>query len=503
MALFLGLGTAGCSSPPASHDDKQVMIALHGCDKEHRVDPRLGARCGEFEVFEDRNAGAGRRITLKIMVLEATGNNPQPDPLFVLAGGPGQGATEIAPAMVDTLESILRDRDIVFVDQRGTGSSSPLDCVDDEDSLEALFRVEPRLKPLKTCLAGYDADPRLYLTDDAMDDLNDVRNALGYSSINLFGISYGTRAALVYMRRHPDTVRSAILDAVAPVSLKLPLHQGEDGQRALELLFSACEGDPVCAERFPRLREHYGALIQRLRRAPARVRLSHPRTGEPEDLTVHAQNVAGALHGALYAGEIASLIPLAIERAFLGDFQQLAAMSVSASGAGDSISVGMHLSVICAEDFAQISVAERAEILASESILDSGAMASMARICENWPTRTLDPEYFLPVESDLPVLLLSGQRDPITPPRWAEEVKSTLSNARHVVVPGVGHGVWNRGCVPELMEEFLSAGGADGIDMSCVDSHHAPPFFLSNAGPRAVPPRGGTVDNIETSGGAR
>jgi pimeloyl-ACP methyl ester carboxylesterase len=453
----------------------------------------IDARCGTLRVLEDRSLAApnaaDRKIDLHIMVLPARGRDPAPDPLFILAGGPGQAATEVGPMMLAQLRDVHLKRDIVLVDQRGTGRSNPLDCeVSDDGSLAALFRTELVMDELLDCLASLDADPSLYTTPAAMDDLDDVREALGYEQINLYGASYGTRAALVYMRRHPDRVRTAVLDGAAPVEIRLPLHMAEDGAAALETLFLDCERDESCHASFPDLRAHHSTLLERLADQPQPAVLEHPRTGVVEEVVVSEQAVVAILRGALYSSELAALVPLAIERAHAGDFQQLAAMAVTASATGDSLSQGMFLSVVCAEDIPFITDEELSRHLASEDP-KSGALESLREACVKWPVGEIPDGYADPVRSTVPTLILSGANDPATPSRWGDAVAATLPASRHLVIPGIGHGAWAHGCVGERMAEFMAQGSASELDFGCTKRIHRPAFFLSSAGPVALEAR--------------
>ncbi len=246
MRIALGLGILGIASIAGSgckRDDPNAhrALALHPC---HLAHVGVETMCGTYEVFEDRARGAGRKLRLNVAVMPALVAHPEPDPLFILAGGPGQSATSTAPALAAVFDRVRKHRDIVFVDQRGTGKSNPLECPQKrEPTLNERLDSQPNDEELKTCLAAYDADPRLYTTPIAMDDLDEVRGALGYEKINLWGGSYGTRAALVYMRQHEDRVRTATLDGVAPFTLELPLSVAKDGQRALDSMFAACASD--------------------------------------------------------------------------------------------------------------------------------------------------------------------------------------------------------------------------------------------------------------------
>ncbi len=454
-------------------------VTLEPCADDVGVD---GAECTTLEVFENRALGEGRSISLNIAVLPALGLKVQPDPLFVLAGGPGQAATDLAELVDEFMRRIRRERDIVLVDQRGTGDSNPLDCeFVDSDSLH--FLPEDRfLDPLRDCLASFDADTRFYTTPVAMDDLDDVRAALGYDRINLWGGSYGTRAALVYLRRHEEHVRSVILDGLAPTSIKLPLSFGQDGNRALDMMLDDCATSPDCGPAFAGVREKLYSLLARLDREPVRTRIQHPRTGEWIEVPVTRNAVALLVRAALYSAELSALLPLVIERAHEGDFGPLAAMSDPWTDLDKAMSVGMLFSVICSEDIPGLSDADRRE-LSGEPFLGSAVVDVWSKVCGFWPRGEVPAGYYDPTVSDKPVLVLSGELDPVTPPRWGEEVVQHLENGRHVVVPGVGHGTLVAGCVPKLMAKFIDQGSAKDLDVECVKKLRRPPFFSSFTGP--------------------
>jgi pimeloyl-ACP methyl ester carboxylesterase len=448
------------------------------------------AYCGRLRVFENRASRQGRTIDLKIVVLPALGREAAPDPLFFLAGGPGQGAAQMGREIREIFRRVQISRDIVLVDQRGTGDSAPLACEDDTDSLAALDEPEEAvLARLRACLQAYDADPRLYTTSIAMDDLDDVRAFLGYARINLYGGSYGTRAALVYLRQHGARVRSAILDGVAPPDMRLPLYFARDAERALDKLVADCEVDPRCSAEHGGLGGRVRALVARLEREPARVRLTHPRTGVPEEVTIGAAFIANVVTGALYSPISASLLPALVGRAEARDFQGLVALAFLNERAARNLSLGMQLSVICAEDYPRVTP----EDLARESsgrLFGRHLLAARIRACDFWPKGEVPSGYYEPVASSVPVLILSGDLDPITPPSWGEAVARHLPNARHIVVPGTGHGVIGTGCGVRLAREFIEEGRASDLDLTCAQSLKRAPFFLAPSGPDPTAPLG-------------
>ena len=478
LPVLIGLVlAAACSTPKTS----SIHDLLETCNSD---DGPTDALCGTLDVHEDREAASGRKIPLKIVVLPALGNEPKSDPVFFLAGGPGMGAADIAAGVKPAFSRIQSDRDIVLVDQRGTGASNPLKCELDEDSLEDLSKAdEAPLDKYRACLEGYDADPRLYTTSIAMDDLDDVRQFLGYGAINIYGGSYGTRAALVYLRRHAEHVRTVVLDGVAPPDMRLPLYLPRDGQRALELLISDCEADAACLERFPGFRENVASVFARLDAAPAVVELIHPRTGEPAEVTVKRALVANITFSALYSPLFSSLLPNLLERAGEGDFQGLVALAYANEGLTDKLSQGMFFSVVCSEDAPRITP-EQIERESAGTFL--GGRSSQMRLepCAFWPKGEVTREYYEPVAADAPVLILSGKLDPVTPPVWGERVLEHLPNARHIVVPGTGHGTLGQGCVSRLVRQFLDNANAGELDAGCVEQVRRPPFFVNNVGPR-------------------
>ncbi len=439
--------------------------------------------CGFYEVFENRDTGEGRKIALKVVVLPAYSAGAAPDPVFFFAGGPGQGAASIAGMIDGLFRDVRKSRDIVLIDQRGTGGSGRLDCkpYEDDDEEPPPDFIIPESK-IRECLDSYDADVRLYTTPIAMDDINDVRAWLGYDKINLYGGSYGTRAALVYLRRHEDTVRSVVLDGVAPTDMTMPLYMPRDFDRALSLVFQNCAQDADCNKRFPDLREQLDSLLDSLDKNKPKVNVKDPRTGESREETASKRAVLTALAGALYSPWTSALIPLIIDRASNGDYSGLAALGGAGGAVAESMAQGMFYSVTCSEDYPRL---DRAMVDRESAGTELGAILYETRWgpCQYWPRGEVSPDYYKPVQSDVPVLLLSGELDPVTPPRWAEHVREHLTNARHIVAPGVAHGVAPVGCAIRLIGRFYETADPASVDPSCLDDLTRPPFFVNPTGP--------------------
>jgi pimeloyl-ACP methyl ester carboxylesterase len=429
---------------------------LHACATDEGPSDAL---CGGLDVDENRAIPGGRRITLNIVVLPALGQDVRADPLFFLAGGPGQGAAQLAPQVQYLFRTVLRTRDIVLVDQRGTGRSHPLNCPSTNESLRDLAESEEAsLAQVRRCLhtLAQSSDLRQYTTTIAMDDLDDVRAYLGYEQINLYGGSYGTRAALVYTRRHGARVRAMVLDGVAPTDMRLPLFTSRDAQRALDRLLQDCEEDAPCRAAFPGLGPRVRTLLARL--------------------------VARILFSALYSPVTASLLPTLLERAEHDDFEGLLALAFSGETTVDNMSLGMQLSVLCSEDAGRFTPGDLTREAAG-SLFGTDLMIGQVVACGIWPRGVVDPAYYEPLVSDVPTLVLSGDLDPVTPPVWGQTVAARLTRSRHLVAAGTGHGVVATACGARLVSAFLEQGAAETLDAKCLETMRRPGFFLTPSGP--------------------
>ena len=463
---------AGCS--PDS-PDPQATLALSRC---RLPGIEAAVQCGEHEVWEDREAKSGRRIRLHVAVVPARLRAKDADPIFILAGGPGQGAIGLATQVMPLFLRLNDTRDIVFLDQRGTGFSNPLDCdTDDESPMQALFEDAIPEKSVRECLDRLDADPSQYTTVVAIADLDEVRSKLGYEKLNLWGGSYGTRVGLEYLRRFPQHVRTVTLDGVAPAGMKLPLSFVADGEAALHRLLDACAAEKHCGKTYPNLRETIAAVRGRLARVPARVPIQDPRTGERQVITVNENVFLSGLFRPLYVAELASLLPFGVTAAADGDFNPLLAQNLEfADDIAENLALGMHLSVICAEDVPRIT---RADLeTATGSFFGRALIDDFINACKLWPKGRIPADYYEPVRADAPALILSGGIDPATPPRHGALVARTLPNSRHFVAPQLGHGVSMHGCAPRLIESFIRKGSVRELDGACLERIPRPMFVL-------------------------
>ncbi|MFV9506912.1 MAG: alpha/beta hydrolase [Oscillochloridaceae bacterium umkhey_bin13] len=481
MALLL----AGCAAPVAPASETLTpTLALSPCRLSAAGAPRtLAAECGTLFVPEDYANPTGTQLGLRIAVLPAVGRVAASDALVLLAGGPGQAATDAFIAVLPTLSQANQSRDIVMVDQRGTGGSNRLHCPipnDDPALLNALPNDPVVQAWLEACLADLPGDPQYYTTVNAARDLEAVRLALGYEQFNLLGVSYGTRLAQTYLRLFPAQTRSLILDGVVPPDMAVGAAMDADSQRALDLTFAACAEDPACGAAFPDLAGTFAALLSQLEREPALVTLDDPFTGLPTEVQLTREAVASTIFTLSYTPETTALIPLLIARAYHdGDLRPLAAQSlILGRQNSEMIALGLRNAVLCTEDVPHYPVDP-----VSVGYLGSFISEVFAAACLVWPQGEVDPAARTPLRSEVPTLLLSGERDPVTPPAYADAVAGGLPNSLHLVARGQGHNVFFRGCIPGLLADFLNAGSVAGLEPACVERLDAPPLFTRLTGP--------------------
>ncbi len=475
VAVVAALQTGGAKP------QNSPTIELKPCEPRGISAP---AKCGTFEVFENRATRKGRKININVLVLPATGEPREPDPFFYFAGGPGSGATEDAPGVARQYVNIRAHRDLVFVDQRGTGQSYPLDCefYDSKDPQSYLGHFFP-LDGVRKCRQELEtkADLTLYTTTIAADDLDEVRAALGYEKINLLGGSYGTRAAMVYLRQHPQHVRTVMLQGVSPTNQYLPKDYAEQTERALQGVLSECVADEACNKAFPNIKSETKAVLERLLKGPVDAEFQVQALPAPIKVSLSRDLAAEAIRYMLYNPGAATRIPLFLHLAAEGNFAPLAQAALNfRRGLVGSGSNGMYLTVTCAEDLAGIKrkVDER---LARNTFLGEYRLVQQREACALWPRATIPSDYAKPVQSDVPVLIFTGQWDPVTPPENGDYVARTLPNSLHIVVPQGAHGLGNlegSECLSRLAAEFVERGTTKGLDTSCVKTVHRRPFVL-------------------------
>lgn len=450
-------------------------IAFEPCRTE---DGNTEGLCGKYEVYENRQSRSGRKIALNVMVLPALTEKPASDPFFPLAGGPGQSAVEAYPLTAFTAK-IRQQRDVVLVDQRGTGGSNPLPCNlrDPKDSQANIGEYLP-LDRIRACRAELEkkADLTQYTTSIWADDLDEVRQALGYDKINVFGGSYGTRAALVYLRRHGGHVRSLALEGVAPPEYLIPIAFSHTIEDSVNRLLDRCAADDACHKSYPDLRKEFQAILERLDQSPAHFEVKSPNGSGMQAITLTRTAFVANLRPMLYVPEFISEFPYTVHRAYENDWSIYGLVALTVRDALEKqIDRGLSFSVICSEDVPGISEDEiRRET--SGTYLGDIQVRMYQKACAEWPRATVARDFHTPIRSSVPALLISGALDPATPPQASAGAARELSASRVVIVKDGTHGTGSP-CIDGLISDFVARGSSKTLDASCVDKIHLAPFL--------------------------
>lgn len=439
----------------------------------------IAAHCTTLDVPEDRAAPAGRRIALSLAWVAPEAGDAAPDPVFLLAGGPGQSARESYPALERAFADIARHRNVILLDQRGTGDSNRLACDSDDDAFDD--STESLARHARECLDALSrrADVRHYTTTEAVADLDAVRQAIGAQTINLVGISYGTRVAQQYMKAHPATVRSVVLDGVVPNTLVLGRDHAKNLDAALAAQFRQCAQLPACAGKLGDPQARWRALADELRQAPRKVNYRDATTGEPAEGEFGYPMLAALLRLYAYQPAIAATLPVLLHDLARG--QSDAAMAQARlllASMGDSMAHGMGLSVSCTEDADELEP----DPADADTVLGGEFAHYIKTQCAIWPRGRRPADFREPVRGDTPVLLLSGQLDPVTPPRYGDEVAQHLDRARHLVLNGQGHNVIGAGCTPKLVARFIESADPEAPDAQCLERLATLPPFTGHHG---------------------
>jgi pimeloyl-ACP methyl ester carboxylesterase len=482
VAGLLGLAAT------AAADVSPSQIPLTPCRLEHPFRMlALSAECGTFVTPEDPAQPAGRKIELFVARVPAISFNKKPDPLFLIAGGPGTSAVDLYTSSSGPFDRVRRDRDIILLDQRGTGRSHRLDC---EYGHENLFERVDDVRVGEETIKCRDelakkADLRQYTTSIAVKDLDHVRRALGYEQINLFGNSYGTRVAQHYARRYPKSTRTLILDGVVNPEVILGPAIAIDAERALERILARCSADGPCSKAFADPMADYRALRARLAAKPAPTMVSDAANGRPIHFAFSTRHLSAVLRFASYNDDQAALLPLSLHMAnHENNFTPLASQfRVFAQSLEAAFAYGMHNSVACSEDTPLIDPGKLDFNALDATHMGSEQVEQLIESCEGWPRGVVDQDLHDPLKSNAAALLLSGADDPVTPPEYANLAQRAFADSKHVIVAGHGHGQFGAPCVDRIMAAFIDAGSAKGLDTSCTGKLKPMPFFITLAGP--------------------
>lgn len=431
------------------------------------------ALCGVLEVAENpaEVLSDANKVPLNVVVLPKFKEESKELPVMFLAGGPGQAATELAGMLNHPMWEIRQKHDIILIDQRGTGKSNGLRCPMPE--MDALLFDDSNLdikQEVKKCLAEFD-DYYLpsYNTYQAIEDFEAVREALGHKQIHIYGGSYGTRAGFAYLKNHPESIKTAILDSNAPMSLVVGLF-GKTSETAFDYLIEDCQAHEHCNKAFPELKNDFLALMAKLDKGPMTETMFHPISGKKVDIVLTRSKVTEALRGTLYNLGSRQILPYIVNRAANGDFRSLAALMASnnaQASQGGGLYTGLTMNILCNEDFSRVT---QQQLKNDADNYFNGEMgySAFTDVCEFWPKWQAPENFAEPVKTDVPVLLFSGKYDPVTPPEYADLAMPNLGNAKHIVIQNGSHVPSLRMCT-DAVQSFIEAGSFEGVDFSCAD----------------------------------
>ncbi len=438
-------------------------------------------RCGVYEVFENRKTRTGRKIPLKIVVIPAKKPHPERGPVFYMAGGPGETATELADLVVSWGDN--EEYDVVIVDERGTGEGHRLDCKSpgSDDNLEAYLDGPFDAASARACRDELSKkfDLAQYSTPNFADDIDEIRAAMGYDKININAGSFGTYAAQIYMRRYGEHVRTAYLTSLVTLADRVPLYHARSAQAGLDQLFKECDEEATCHAAYPKLRENFAALLMKAREKPIETFVRHPVTGARTKIHLSERAFADAIRVMMY--RTPRDVPYLIERAAEGDFAPFAEAGLRANrGIYTGGRMGLHYCITCNEFVSRIRPDE-IDTATRGSYLGSWRVRAQMAACNEWPKTELPADHFEPFQLETPILVVSGASDPASRPPNAEEIeKSYLPNALQIVVPGAGHTPENP-CIRSIRHQLFRTGTNKGLDISCVGKAQPAPFKLPTA----------------------
>lgn len=482
--LFVGLFGSGYAQ--ADTNESTAHISFKDC--QIQLDAvELDAQCSSFLRPEDPQKPNGKQIELFVTKIAAHSSKAEADAFTLIQGGPGGSSIDMLISYYPILQEVLQKRDLIVVDQRGTGRSNILACEQpSEEQLQTVsFDPVETAENTKKCIEkNHSADLKLYTTSIAVQDLDAVREAAGYEKLTVYGTSYGTRVAQHYMRRFPKQTRAVILDGVVHVGLNLA--GGEIARRsqgALDSIFKRCQADEQCAEQFGDLDQKFNALKTRLEEQVVEISLPHPVTAKTTTQKISVQHLYAAVRLMPYSTEGIALLPLLISQAYDGDYTLLAAQAMNVEESfSDGYAIGMQNSVMCAEDFPFTQESDKQNL--DSTYFGNTMVEALAVTCKHWPRGVMDDDFRSPFKSNIPVLILSGETDPITPPENGEKALAMFDNSKHIVVPAHGHGVLSRGCMPALVSEFIEHSDLEQLNSACVEREREMPIFIDNTGPR-------------------
>ncbi|XQW84385.1 alpha/beta hydrolase [Thalassotalea piscium] len=468
---ILAIGLLAWSSHSVAATDKLSLVDCHIDGIKQQV------QCGTLQVPENYQQPDGAQISINFAIIPAIDRTQNKEPLMFLAGGPGQAAAEIAAGLRQGFTQVRKTRDLILVDQRGTGKSHPLQCEDlDGAGPYASIPEDINIDDVKQCLSQFEGDLSQYNTENAIRDFDAVRAALGHEKITIYGGSYGTRAGLVYMRMFPQSLSAVVLDSVGPIEVPIGTF-GQSSARSFNMLLEHCKKEEACQQAYPNLAQEFTTLMARLADKPITVTITHPRLGTPTDFVISRLKFLSTIRMQLYSVEMRTLVPLVIHQAFLGNFTPLAgltAMQETSMG----MYVGLLFNIVCNEDVPRITD-EMWKQDADNNFDQNASHVSWQAVCPIWPQYRPDDSFYQPVTANIPTLIISGDVDPVTPPSNGEYAAKSLPNSKHLVLKNSAHTPGPSTCAIDIIDEFLMKKDPNDLDVSCLDNIPNESFMTS------------------------
>ncbi len=418
--------------------------------------------CVTLQVPVDYQQQTSTHVDLEVIRYPAESKSDKA-PLVVMAGGPGQAATEMTFMLNTAFKKAKQQHDILFIAQRGSGGSNAQPCaehkpIDNEAVLKAFAECRDKLAEVMPQLS----------THVLIQDVEFVRQHLGYPKLNLWGGSYGAFAAQHYASQYPDRVNGMILDAAVALDANPLVDGGFYAQQALERFDATCQSDALCQQRFPEWRKQLDILLERADRGEIAI------TFNGGDYWLTRTDLAHIVRTVLYVPRMANKLPYAVEQAYLGNSKVLSTLNQFVAGsATDSMYIGLTLGVLCKEHVYQ-GQAQRAAEAGRDSFTGDSYYQFWLQACGQEAERQAD--YIqVPEQLDIPTLVISGSLDPVTPEQSAEKALRYLAQAQHIVIPNAGHTNSGLGCMPTLLNEFLLSHQV--ADASCITNNKFPLFM--------------------------
>lgn len=461
--VIKGLFAFSLLAPTAFAWASQPTFSIENC---HLDGIKQQVKCAKLQVPENYQDSEGAKIWINFAVLPAIDNKKNKSPLMFLAGGPGQAAVELAQQLDQGFSEIRKTRDLILVDQRGTGKSHPLQC--EESKLKNIYEIIPENlseQEIKDCLAQFNGDLSQYNSENSIRDFDAVRVALGHQKINIYGGSYGTRAGLIYMRLFPDSLNSVVLDSVGPIEVPIGTF-GKSAARSFELLLDHCQQETACHQAYPALESEFSQVMQRLAKQPVELTITHPRLGAKTPLILSTGKFVSQLRMQLYSMKTRSLVPLIIHQAYLENYAPLIGLIATTEG-GQGIYIGLTFNIVCNEDIPKITK-EMFDFDADNSFGKNNSHIAWQSVCPLWPQYRLGADFYRPITADIPTLILSGNLDPVTPPSNGDKSAASIPNSRHIISKNNAHIVVSTPCGANIVNEFLDTLDPKKLDVSCL-----------------------------------